>query len=332
MNQFARQRRILAGAAVVGVAALVSGAMASGASAVTRHTKAPSQQASTLGQQRGPRVPTLTWSDCGNGLQCSTAEVPLDYDHPRGRTIELQLTRLPAGKPSERIGTLFVNTGILMGVPHGGKFVRDRAKSVLPDRVRRRFDVVGVDTRGRRGDSALRCFDSVEAQQRYMADVQLIPVTWRDFLDEVVGSVKLAVKCAKNNPKLLPHMSTANVARDLNLLRKAVGDDKLSFAGFGYGTYVGATYASMFPGKVRVLLLGGMTDPGKISGREAPRRSSLWVRQNNARAGSETLQKFFAMCEAAEQQCAFAANGAAEDKFAELAQRVKEDPMRIPRP
>ena len=107
-----------------------------------------------------PPVPQLDWTDCGEGFQCATARVPLDYDRPRGATISLALIRLPASDPTRKVGSIFLNPGGPGG--SGVDAVREAGRSLFSDEVRARFDLVGFDPRGIIRSSPLRCFDTLD--------------------------------------------------------------------------------------------------------------------------------------------------------------------------
>ena len=121
-----------------------------------------------------PPVPALHWTDCGDGFECATARVPLDYDHPRGPTISLALSRLPAGDPSRRIGSLILGAG---GPGESGvDLLRRVGRSLGSEEVRARFDLVGFDPRGIIGSTPLRCFDTLAEAQAALAPFPF-PVT-----------------------------------------------------------------------------------------------------------------------------------------------------------
>lgn len=122
-------------------------------------------------------APRVVWRDCGGGFECATIRVPLDYDRPHGRRIELALIRLPAGNPARRIGSLFTNPGGpgTSGIGH----VRDLARLAYPAKVQARFDIVGFDPRGVGASTPVRCFGSPEEQQEFFSNGPTIPVTRR---------------------------------------------------------------------------------------------------------------------------------------------------------
>ena len=270
-------------------------------------------------------VPRLHWRDCENGFECTTARVPLDYDRPRGRTIRLALLRLPASKPSRRIGSLFVNPGGPGAAALG--FVRNLGKSLYSPAVRARFDIIGMDPRGIGQSTPVRCFDTTEQSVQAGIVLRSAPSDRRQFRQRVAAARDFARRCAQRNGDLLRHVSTANVARDLDLLRRAVGDRRLTYDGISYGTYLGATYAAMFPGNVRALVLDGNFDPPAYrAGGRTP-----FLRQYGAEGGWATLRQFFRLCAAAgPARCAFATGGDPERKFAELVARVRRQPITLP--
>jgi pimeloyl-ACP methyl ester carboxylesterase len=268
----------------------------------------------------------LDWQDCGDGFECATVRVPLDYDRPSGRTIELALVRLPATDPARRIGSLFVNPG---GPGNSAvQFVRESARSDYPAGVRARFDIVGMDPRGVAGSTPVQCFDSTADQERFFADYNPLPINRAELDAAADQTADLARRCQARSGWLLPHLSTANVARDMDTVRKAVGDPKLTYVGYSYGTYLGATYANLFPGKVRALALDANTDPTTYPA--GARQSVPFVRVNAHLAASETLDQFFTLCAAAGPGCEFAAGGDPRAKFATLAQRLRENPLVLP--
>jgi pimeloyl-ACP methyl ester carboxylesterase len=268
----------------------------------------------------------MAWRDCGGGFECATIRVPLDYDRPHGRRIELALIRLPAGNPARRIGSLFTNPGGpgTSGIGH----VRDSARLAYPAKVRARFDIVGFDPRGVGASTPVRCFAGPEEQQEFFSSGPIIPVTRRQFQRAVADASDLARRCQERAGWLLPHLSTANVARDLDVLRAAVGDRGLSYVGYSYGTYLGVTFANMFPNRVRALVLDGMVDAPAYT--KGPRLSTPFVRQNSHLGSSETLRQFFRQCRVAGPRCAFGARGRPSLKFEALARRLLRRPLTQP--
>jgi pimeloyl-ACP methyl ester carboxylesterase len=276
-----------------------------------------------------PPVPTLDWAECGDGFQCATATVPLDYDRPHSRTITLALIRLPAADPARRIGSLFPNPGGPGG--SGVQFVREAARLVYSPETLARFDIVGLDPRGVGGSTPVRCFTSPAQEAEFEADYPIFPVTREEERRSARKSVELARRCWSLSGWLLPHLSTANVARDLDLLRQAVGDKRLTYVGYSYGTYLGATYANLFPKRVRALVLDAVVDPTRYpAGGNAP---LPFLRIGSERSATRALHEFFRQCAAVgPQRCPFAAGGSPAAKFAELAERLRAHPIEVPTP
>jgi pimeloyl-ACP methyl ester carboxylesterase len=176
-------------------------------------------------------VPRLDWGSCaaeGEGLeafQCATAVVPLDYDRPKGRQITVALARLPAADPSRKIGSLFLNPGGPGG--SGVDFLLGAGPFLYSDEVRARFDLVGFDPRGIIRSTPLQCFDTFDEAVASLAPMAF-PVTREEERVWIQSDRAIARACAENGGPILDHMSTANVARDMDLLRRAVGDTKLT--------------------------------------------------------------------------------------------------------
>ncbi len=256
-----------------------------------------------------PPVPVLRWIDCGDGFQCADARVPLDYDDPRGATITIALIRKPAADPAQRVGSLFE----LPGGPaqSGVRVLRDSPPQLLA--LLSRFDVIGFDQRG-------------TGASRPAVDCGATPPSFFARPDAVDADAYAAAaraygqSCLRHNPEILPHMSTANVARDVDLLRQAVGDRKLTAIGASYGTAIGATYASMFPGRVRAMVLASAVDVR--TGRDHPVDDG----EEQSAAFEDELDRFFARCAAAGTRCGFGGTDP-EDAFDELLARLDRRPL-----
>ena len=228
-----------------------------------------------------PLRPTVDWRNCGPRFDCASVRVPVDYKRPGDKKIKLALIRLPAPKKAKRIGSLIVNPGGPGG--SGVDFVRHGAVDTVPAEVRARFDVVGFDPRGVGKSAGIDCG---EAPQEFLSN-NFIPDNGSE-LDAVLRSAEaVAGACAENNPELLPHMATAYVARDLDAIRRAVGDRQLTYLGFSYGSTIGLTYAEQFPAQVRAMVLDGPVDPA-VDGLQRAR--------DQARVLEKTLREFVKVC------------------------------------
>ena len=206
-------------------------------------------------------TPSLRWQACQNdplasyGYECARFTRPLRRSEPDGPQVELAVFRLPAtGSAQERIGTLFFNPGG-PGQPSGGSPTKGM---LLPAEVRRAFDFVTWDPRGL-GQSRPALADCAVAMPQRPATG---PVDWQRVL--TLRQRELAKSnrdCIARHRDLIPQMGTVEAAHDLDALRQAVGDDRLSFWGISYGTVIGSTYAALFPRRVRALVLDGNVDP-----------------------------------------------------------------------
>ena len=279
---------------------------------------------------RAPAVPNLNWTPCDDGFECATATVPLDYARPRGPSISIALLRLPAADPAHRIGSLFVNPGGPGG--SGTESVRARARTRYSDQVRARFDIVGFDPRFVGASRPLATCASDEEFLALYGDLPVFPITAAEERATHRANARYDALCARRSP-FLAFASTANVARDLDLLRQAVGDRKLNYVGYSYGSVLGQTYAALFPNKVRSLTIDGVLDAQEWSTGSPgeSRRVPFTVRIGSAPGASATFQQFTGLCEkAGPDGCAFAAGGQVAAKFDRLAQRLKAEPFALP--
>ncbi|ADB31363.1 TAP domain protein [Kribbella flavida DSM 17836] len=278
-------------------------------------------------------VPKIAWKSCGSApalakFQCATVEVPTDYDRPRGATTTIALTRLPASDPARKIGTLFTNPGGPGGP--GVDFVQQAAQVAYTPQVRARFDILGFDPRGVGKSDPVLCFPTAAEEAAVFQGVPPFPLTPAETAAYTRSNLKLAAGCLTTSPDRLKHYSTANVARDLDVLRRAVGDDKLSYAGYSYGTYLGATYAKLFPSKVRALVLDGTLSPEWYSGSDGDRRP-VGVRLRQGEGGAETFAQFLAECKkAGAARCPLAQLGDPSTVTEALLERLKTHPVDVP--
>jgi pimeloyl-ACP methyl ester carboxylesterase len=201
-----------------------------------------------------PPDTALEWRECGGDFACAEMRVPVDHSSRGGAELELLVVRLAAAKPEQRIGVLVVNPG---GPGVSAVSYLRSSWARLGGLVRDRFDVVAFDTRGTGGSARLDCHESLAALLAQDPAPQ-DSVTWRAAVD---ASRAFAAECEQKHGGLLPFMSTADNARDLEWLRAALGESQISYLGYSYGTALGATYASLFPERVRALVLDGSIDP-----------------------------------------------------------------------
>jgi pimeloyl-ACP methyl ester carboxylesterase len=243
--------------------------------------------------------------------------VPLDHANPSGDRIELALLRLPAKSPAARIGSLLVNPGGPGG--SGVEFAR-RAASLF-ESLRGRFDIVGFDPRGVGRSTAIRCLTDGELDR--VGALDPTPDTQEERGALVAAARAHGTLCARRAPRLLPYLTTEQTARDLDLIRAAVGDEKLTYLGFSYGTELGATYASLFPDRVRALALDGAVDPALWAGDPAR------LIRVQLRGFERSLAGFTAWCARARAACPFAADGRPRAALRRLLGRLDAHPLRV---
>jgi pimeloyl-ACP methyl ester carboxylesterase len=278
-------------------------------------------------------VPDISWQACDDpsqsGFECATAKVPLDYRDPKSPTIDLALVRHPATDPARRIGTLFLNPG---GPSGSGTESLPAWLDLFPEALRARFDLISWDPRGIGQSTSVQCFDSPEEGLSFLADLLTgFPVGRAEANTWIRGYARFGELCAERNGELLEYVSTADTARDLDLLRQAVGEPQLNFLGLSYGTFLGATYANLFPDSVRALVLDGNIDPVAWvnRGNQHPFLNT-GLRLESDIGSARTLKAFLSLCgEAGIERCAFSAGSASatQAKFATLLWRLRRHPV-----
>lgn len=246
---------------------------------------------------------TLTWAECGAGFDCTTVRAPLDWDDPSVGEIELSVIRHRATSGTA-IGSLLTNPG---GPGASGvALIRDSLSFAVGDALQQRYDVVGFDPRGVGASTAVRCLEPA-AMDAYLFDVPENPRGSAAWTAELEASDKTFVEaCEANSEGILPYITTDNAARDMDLLRAVLGDEKLNFLGYSYGTFLGATYAKLYPDRVGRLVLDGAIDPS-ISG--------LDVGTTQAVGFESALRAYMADC-LSSSDCPF--RGTVDDAMADL--------------
>jgi pimeloyl-ACP methyl ester carboxylesterase len=217
-------------------------------------------------------VAPIAWSACGDDLQCGSVSVPLDYSHPDGPTIKIAVERRPAADPSQRIGSLVINPG---GPGTSGIDDLPNELSVLTPELLDRFDIVSFDPRGVERSDPVECEPTTTPTSTTPASTtttSTTPVAAEPLPDPVpatvaaqrallAGDKDYAEACEKYSGRILPFVGTVDAAQDLDRIRAALGDAKLTFIGHSYGTLLGAEYAELYPGHVRAMVLDGAIDP-----------------------------------------------------------------------
>ncbi len=198
----------------------------------------------------------VDWSGCRENLQCAKIRVPLDYEHPEGRSITLSLLKVPAASRSQRVGSLVVNPG---GPGGSGVQYAANASSYFGSEIRQAFDIVGFDPRGVGESTPVDCLPDEKLDEFVASDPD--PDTPQEVAaaDEMLR--EFGEGCVAKSGDLVSHVSTVEAARDVDIIRGVLGDRRLSWFGASYGTFLGATYADLFPDRVGRMVLDGALDP-----------------------------------------------------------------------
>ena len=279
------------------------------------------------------------WKPCfqetGHNFECARVSVPLIHSRrqeeqrdPWKPMASIALARLPAADPAHRIGSLFLNPG---GPGSSGvNFLVSVGPQLFTEEVRARYDLVGFDPRGVARSDALVCFRSLEELDPIPPRGNY-PLSLKEIAARKASDGYFAELCDDRAAAIIDYMTTADVARDLDLLRQAVGDIKLNYAGLSYGTYLGVTYANLFPRKVGAVVIDGVVDPiAWATGRYGQRFTKPFSTRVRSDAGAQdTLNEFFRLCDNG-SNCAFAGDSAT--RFAVLAESIRSQPLSIPLP
>lgn len=273
----------------------------------TANATAPGRVSDFYGQR-------LAWSACGGGFQCATLKVPLDYSKPAGKRIKISLIRLPA--TGKKIGSLVLNFG---GPGVSGVDSLKVSRTIVSASLRRRFDIVSFDPRGVGGSAPVRCLGTLGLDAYYSTDPT--PDTKAELKQARMWAKTFAKACATNAGKdLLAHVGTGEAARDMDVMRSALGDSRLTYLGWSYGTYLGARYADLFPRRIRAMVLDGAEDPNQSGGEFV---------QSQAAGFGTALESFLRDCFKA-KGCPFKKHSvrAAVKRIDALYQRADRAPLR----
>ena len=231
------------------------------------------------------------WKKCGD-IECASISVPFDYASPELGSFTLPLTRLRALDDDLRQGVLLVNPG---GPGAPGTSLAQNAAYYFSKDLMTHFDIVGWDPRGT--GASTPTFDCGDSYSDFFANERSVAST-KKFVDT----------CKAKNSEIISHMSTAASARDMNAIRLALGEEKISYFGFSYGSTLGATWATLFPDTVQ----GAVFDAAA-----APNTTSAERRLAQAAGFEKQLSAFLAQC-SQNSSCAFHNNGKAEQAFDDL--------------
>ncbi|MFB7321804.1 alpha/beta hydrolase [Streptomyces sp. NPDC056190] len=199
-----------------------------------------------------------SWRSCGvSGFECTTVRAPLDYDRPNAGDVRLAVARKKAAGPGKRLGSLLLNPG----GPGGSAiaYLQHYAGVGYPAEISARYDLVAMDPRGVSRSESVQCLDDRDMDTYTQTDFTPDDSKETDAL--VAAYRKFAEGCGARDARLLRHVSTMEAARDMDIVRAVLGDGKLNFVGASYGTFLGATFAGLFPDRVGRLVLDGAMDP-----------------------------------------------------------------------
>ncbi|MEU4488921.1 alpha/beta hydrolase [Streptomyces purpurascens] len=273
------KRRVaaLGSAGALVTATLIAGAVAApsaNASAGTRHGQDREARGAAVAAARAAKA-GIDWQDCpadwnlAKPIQCGYVTVPLDYAKPHGRQIKLAVDRIGnTGTKAERQGALLYNPGGPGG--SGLRFpARVTGKNPVWANAAKAYDFVGFDPRGVGKSAPISCVDPQEFVKAPKMDP--VPDSEADKLAQRKLAREYAEGCNDRSGAMLPHMTTPNTARDLDVIRAALGEKKLNFLGVSYGTYLGAVYGTLFPGHVRRMVVDSVVNPS---------RDKIWYQAN----------------------------------------------------
>ncbi|WP_037675756.1 alpha/beta hydrolase [Streptomyces griseus] len=206
-------------------------------------------------------APALRWTACAGSApdarqRCATLKVPMDYARPGGRTIDLVVSRIPSERPSARRGALV----LIPGGPGGSSLNDPSGKGQkLPQDVRDAYDLIGFAPRGLAPSTSVSC--GLDHADLALSKLRPWPAADGSVRDNLVTARRTADACARDGGELMRHISTVDNARDLDRIRAALGERKISAWGVSYGTYVGAVYGEMFPHRTDRVVLDSNDDP-----------------------------------------------------------------------
>lgn len=200
---------------------------------------------------------TLTWTACGTGFDCTDVTAPLDWENPEAGEITLSVVRHQA--EGTAIGSLLTNPG---GPGASGvDLIQNSLSFAVGADLIENYDVIGFDPRGVGGSTAVTCFDAADMDD-YLYGIPSAARGTAEWEAELLDAHKsFADACEANSDGILPFITTINAARDMDLIRAVLGDKELNYLGYSYGTFLGATYAQLYPEKAGRLVLDGAIDP-----------------------------------------------------------------------
>ena len=254
----------------------------------------------------------IEWDEFNDSVDVGTLEVPVDYANPDGERFDLFVARYRALDPDQRIGTLLVNPG---GPGFGGTDMALFASQIFDRPLLERFDIIGWDPRGTgESDPAIDCIDDYDP---YFTAIDATPESDADRAKVIETAEDFARQCVDKNRDTIQFVGTNNSARDIDVLRRALGEERISYFGFSYGSELGAAWTTLFPDTVRAAVLDGASDP------EA---DALESSMQQLRGFDASLSTFLARC-SADDDCEFHSEGDAEGAFDALLADLDAQPI-----
>ncbi len=335
-----RRRRVFAGvlavAATIAASAVTTGAAAaapaptgSAVTALLSPARTSPAEARRVDRVKTPRPNWFTCEPFAPNAECATVPLPLDYDTPSGPTTDVAVLRIPARDPARRIGTLFLNPG---GPGGSGVEIAAAAPGFLSADVLDRFDIMGFDPRGTNYSDNVKCWADLGQQYDAIEPIFTMPFPYErpEVRAYVRASESFGRACSTTGRPLSASMSTAEVARDMDVLRRMTGDKQLTYLGFSYGTYLGNVYANLFPDRVRAVAIDGVLDPVAWAGTTATASVPQTQRLRSGEGAAKALDEILVRCrKAGPDRCMLAAAGDPVKKYAEIVADLKAAPVRV---
>ncbi len=301
------------------ISALALGTIVSGPGTASAQTEAAAVRPAAWGPCAADVLAEIPAAE-RTKVSCAVQEVPVDHSRPRGDSTGVIMMKRPAGDPAKKIGSLFINPG---GPGGAGLIYSAYGSAFFTPEILEKFDLIGFDPRGVGRSAPLRCFRTQEEADAVNVGWFALPITKDEIASSLRQSKAYTDYCKINAGPLLNHMSTEAVARDLDVMREAVGDRQLTYVGFSYGTLLGATYANIFPHRSRALVLDGNVDP------HLRLTNGAQYDRERARGFEIALDAMLRRCDTVGvAKCAFA--GDARKKFDNIRQSLRKGPTTLP--
>jgi pimeloyl-ACP methyl ester carboxylesterase len=295
----------------LGVGTSTSSTAPVGSTGTASTTRAPTSAPTPASTSTSLPKATLAWTSCDGGtFQCADLGVPLSYSDPGAGTIEIAVVRMPATQ-SDPIGNIVINPG---GPGASGIQFLESSWQSFPAALRARFGLVSFDPRAIGESAPVNCL-SPAGIRAYIA-LDPAPVTASQIQSVVTAEKSFAAACGRDTSRaLLDNLSTADTARDMDRLRAALGDAKLTYFGYSYGTYLGSVYAELFPSHVRAMVLDGALDPAL---------GTVAIEQQQAVGFENDLSDFLSWCTTTPQCGAISSSTDPRAAFEALMKRFED--------